>query len=333
MNKSTLSTLPKLAIAVVAIAILGLGACSKPTAPEAKPQETTNLSTLSIGYQKAALKLIVAKKNQFFEQQFPNVKIEWKEFPAGPQTLEALSVGAIDFGYTGDAPIIFALSAGKNLQYLGSEQGAKQSHAVLVPPNSPLSNIQALKGTRIALTRGSSAHYFLAETLKEAGLTWADIQPIWLSPADARAALDKKAVDAWVVWEPYISATEKQGNAKILFDSSNLPSIYTFYSAYPKFIQQHPQQALQVIEVLNKTDQWIIDHPQAAAEILAQSTGLDVDIAARVISKKPIPNQVSLLTPEVLKTQQVVADTFYDLKLIPNPAKVDTAAWNGKGSE
>ena len=103
---------------------LGLGACQKqdtaaPNTPE--KQVTAPVKTLSIGYQKSSLNLLVAREQKLFEQQFPQAKIEWKEFPAGPQMLEALSVGAVDFGAVGNTPPIFAQAADKELSYVGYE--------------------------------------------------------------------------------------------------------------------------------------------------------------------------------------------------------------------
>ena len=315
-----------LSLATILASGFALSGCSKQPA-EDKQDDVKNMSTLSIGYQKAALKLIVAKENQLFEKEFPNVKIEWKEFPAGPQTLEALSVKSIDFGYTGDAPIVFALSAGKPLNYLGYEQSSSQAHAILLPNESGIKNLADLKNKRIALTRGSSAHNFLAETLKHANLSWSDIQPIWLSPSDARAALDKKAIDAWAVWDPYISAAEIDGNAKILFESTHLPATYNYYLAQPQFIKDHPNDAEKVLAVLNQTDEWIRTHKSEATEILAKSTGLNTQIAEQVINKKPIPNPVAILTPEVIESQQKIADLFYGQKLIPNSFDASKFAW------
>jgi len=286
------------------------------------------LTTLNIGYQKAALKLIVAKQNHFFEKEFPNVKISWNEFPAGPPTLEALSAGAIDFGYTGDAPVVFALSAGKKLNYLGYEEAAKRGHALLIPNNSHIQSIEDLKGKRIGLTKGSSAHNFLAEVLQKAHLTWADIEPVWLTPSDARAALDKKAIDAWAVWEPYVSATELSGTAKAIFDSTTLPKTYGYYLAQPSFIQQHPDSAKKVLQVLNETDQWINTHPKETAQILANSTGLSLNIAEKVLTTKPNPNSVEPLTPVVLQSQQDLGNLFFSLKLIPNPIQPASFAWH-----
>ncbi len=321
----------KYAIAATSLSVV-LAACGQAqnTQTTSKQDQAvatqTPLTELSIGYQKAALKLIVAKKNQSFEQAFPETKISWKEFPAGPQTLEALSVGAIDFGYTGDVPIVFALAADKPLRYLVAEQSSRQAHALLIPNNSQITSLNELKGKRVGLTKGSSAHYFVSETLNQAGLTWQDIEPVWLTPADARAALDKNAIDAWAIWEPYISATEIQGNAKILFDSSTLPKVYSFYSSQPQFKVEYPQAVNQIKQVLNETDAWIEKNPEETAKILAESTGLTLDIARAVIQKKPSPNQVDVPSVEIIQAQQKVADSFYGLKLIPKAVDIQNTA-------
>lgn len=313
----------------ISLAALSITGCSKQEQPTQNSATTpTPITTLTIGYQKAALKLIVAKQNHFFEQEFPNVKVEWKEFPAGPQTLEALSVKSIDFGYTGDAPIVFALSAGKQLNYLGYEQAFNKGHAILTPKASAIQKLSDLKGKRIALTKGSSAHNFLAETLQVAHLTWNDIQPVWLTPSDARAALDKGAIDAWAVWEPYASATELSGTARVVFDSANLAKTYGFYLVQPEFVEKHPDSAKKILAVLNKTDQWIDQNKPQAAQILATSTSLNVKVANQVLEKKPVPNPVATLTPEVVQSQQAIGDLFFDLKLLPNKIDAQKAVWH-----
>lgn len=315
---------------------LSLSACEKPQTPveqkntEVLPEKTEVLKSLNIGYQKAALKLIVAKKTQAFEQAFPNVKVEWKEFPAGPQTLEALNVGAIDFGYTGDTPVIFALSGGKPIHYLGFEINSKNAHDLLVPKDSTVKSLADLKGKRIALTKGSSAHYFLAQLLNKANLGWQDIQPIWLTPADARAALDKKSIDAWAVWDPYASAAVLKGDTRVLADASELPPAYSFYLSSPDFLKAHAAEAHKIIETLNATDDWINAHPQETVQILAESTGLDVVVAEKVLARRAAPVKTQLLNESVVQEQQKVADLFAHLKLIPNSVALKDHVWDGQ---
>lgn len=321
---------------ISAIAVLGLSlnliSCSKdaPQQSESAEAKVQEFKTFNIGYQKAALKFIVAKKNKAFEQAFPETKVEWKEFPAGPQTLEALNVGAIDVGYTGDTPVIFALSAGKPIEYLGYEINSKNAHSLLLPKDSPIKDLKELKGKRVAVTQGSSAHFFLSQVLDEAHLTWQDIQPIWLTPADARAAIDKKSVDAWAIWDPYASAASLKGDTRVLIDAKDLPPAYSFYLSSPDFLKVHSAEAKKFIEVLNQTDVWINAHPDEATDILAESTGLDKSVAKLVIEKRRSPSQVNLVDGKTVQAQQNIADLFFSLKLIPNAVKLKDHVWNGQ---
>ena len=79
-------------------------------APSGKPPEL-----LRIGYQKSAVNLVILKQQGALEKRFPQTKVQWVEFPAGPQLLEALAVGSLEFGLTGDSPPVFAQAAGKDL--------------------------------------------------------------------------------------------------------------------------------------------------------------------------------------------------------------------------
>lgn len=159
---------------------LSLTACQKQQPIAAAEATVQQAKIITIGFQKSALNLLVTRDEKLLEQQFPDSKIEWKEFPAGPQMLEALAVGAVDYGYVGNTPPIFAQAANKALNYVAFEKVAGDSLAVVVPKESALQSIQQLKGKRIAVQKGSSAHELLAKTLQKAGLDWSDIQAIWL---------------------------------------------------------------------------------------------------------------------------------------------------------
>lgn len=68
---------------------------------------------MRIGFQKAGL-LAVLKAQGSLDKHFADLgyRVEWKEFPAGPQLLGALNAGSVDFGYTGAPPAVFAQAAG-----------------------------------------------------------------------------------------------------------------------------------------------------------------------------------------------------------------------------
>ena len=325
-----MNTLKTITLVGVTALSLALSACQKSESSQSQvaDQNTAKaVDTLAIGYQKSSLNLLVARQQKLFEQEFPHAKIEWKEFPAGPQMLEALAVGAIDFGAVGNTPPIFAQAAGKDLSYVGYELVPANSQALLIPKGSAIQSIQDLKGKRIAVQKGSSAHELLAKILQKAGLSWQDIQPIWLPPADARAAFDKQSVDAWAIWEPYLSAAEQDAHAQVLIDGTAFPKTYSFYIGNPKFIAAHPQATSQFLHGLNQADQWVLNNQPQALSVYTQSTGLQPSIAQRVIDKRLKPSPIQTLSPEVVQAQQQIADLFQQVQLIPKNIQVQTTVW------
>src|SRR6202795_1416567 len=194
-----------------------------------------------IGFQKYG-KLVLLKSKGTLEEKLKAVgyKVVWTEFPSGPPLLEALNIGAIDFGNTGEAPPIFAQAAGAPIQYVAYEPPAPKGEAILVPKDSPLKSIVDLKGRKVALNRGSNVHYLLVKALEKAGVKYSEIEPVFLAPADARAAFERGAVDAWVIWDPYLSAAEAATGARTLSDGTGIVANHQFYLAAKGFIDANP---------------------------------------------------------------------------------------------
>lgn len=197
-----------------AIAMLGAGLAllGLATTALADPQE------LRIGYQKGSIALVLAKEHGLLEKRFADTKVQWIEFPAGPQMLEALNIGSLDVGSTGDIPPLFAQAAGADLVYIGAEPAKPSAEVILVRSDSALTQVTDLKGRKVALQKGSSSHNLVLRALNKAGLSFRDIQPVYLSPADARAAFEHGSVDAWAVWDPYVSLALSEGHSRKLAD-------------------------------------------------------------------------------------------------------------------
>ncbi|MEF9994729.1 MAG: sulfonate ABC transporter substrate-binding protein [Acinetobacter sp.] len=286
-----------------------------------KQQEST---TLNIGYQKYGLLPIIKARGDLDKAlKEKGVNIKWVEFPAGPQLLEGLNVGSVSFGEAGEAPPIFAQAANSNLVYIANQPAAPKAEALIVPKDSAIQSVQDLKGKRIVLNKGSNVHYLLLKVLEANHLKLEDIHVVYLPPADARAAFEKGAVDAWVIWDPFFASAEKQLGAKVLATGENLVSNHQFYLADRKFAEQHPDLLKAVVNELNTTTQWVSQHQADAAKLLEKPTGLPLDVLNTSISRmgfgvQPISNQVA-------KEQQYVADAFYQQKLIPNKINIQAA--------
>ncbi|MDH0287581.1 sulfonate ABC transporter substrate-binding protein [Pseudomonas sp. GD04087] len=282
--------------------------------------------TLRIGYQKYGT-LVLLKARGTLEKRLAEqgVKVQWTEFPGGPQLLEGLNVGSIDFGVTGETPPVFAQAAGADLVYVAHEPPAPTSEAILLPKDSPIKSVAELKGKKVALNKGSNVHYLLVRALEKAGLKYTDIQPVYLPPADARAAFERGSVDAWVIWDPYQAAAEKQLAARTLVDGSGLVDNHQFYLATRPYANNHPQVITTLIDEVRSVGEWSQQNPQQVTDQVAPLLGLPADITFTAVKRQGYGAQP--ITPEVTAAQQKIADTFTDLKLIPKKLSIKDVVW------
>ena len=287
---------------------------------------------LRIGFQKAAVNLVIVKQQGVLEKRFPNTKVQWIEFPAGPQLLEALSVGALDFGLTGDSPPVFAQAAGKDLLYVGAEPSKPLSSAIVVQQDSKLRTLADLKGKRVALQKGSSAHYLLVRALEKGNLKWGDITPIYLAPAEARAAFEKGAVDAWVIWDPFYAAIELAQKPRLLTTGEGLSGNSSFYLASRPFTEKHPQVLTALFEELTRADAYVQSNRKESAQLVADFSGLSLATVHLFISRRP-KSPVGPISAQIVADQQRVADAFHQLGLIPRPVKVAEIVWQPKAAQ
>jgi sulfonate transport system substrate-binding protein len=280
---------------------------------------------IRIGFQKYGTLLVLKAKGTLEQKLKPlGHKVVWTEFPSGPPLLEAINVGAVDFGTTGETPPVFAQAADAPILYVGHEPPAPRGEAILVPKDSAIKNVADLKGKKVALNQGSNVHYLLVKALEKAAVAYADIQPVFLAPADARAAFERGAVDAWAIWDPYLAAAEAATNARTLSDGSGIVSNYQFYLSSKKFLESNPGIVDLVLAELGTVDDWAKTDIHGVAEQLAPAVGLPVPIVEVALRRQAYG--IKPVTGSVIADQQQVADAFFALGLLPKPIRISDAA-------
>lgn len=298
----------------------GLALCSLPAAAADKE--------IRVGFQKYGTLVLLKGKGLLEERLEPlGYKVTWAEFAAGPQMLEALNAGAIDIAQTGEAPPIFAQAASPRLTYIGFEPPSPKGEAILVPKDSPIQSIADLKGKKIALNKGSNVHFLLVRALEAAGLPYDQVEPTFLTPADARAAFAAGAVDAWAIWDPFFASAEQTLGARVLTTAEGLAPNYQFYFGDRGFVQENPEAIAALLEAIGAVDYWILKNPQAVAAELAPATGIPTDALELAIGRQSFG--VAPLNEKVIADQQAVADTFAKLGLLPKPVDVSKAVASG----
>jgi sulfonate transport system substrate-binding protein len=286
---------------------------------------------IKIGYQRGSTWTIL-KVQERLEKRFEgNVTVTWTLFPAGPQLLEGLNVGAVDIGATGETPPIFAQAAGIPLIYVAYSSGIGVGQGVIVPKDSPIQTPADLKGKKIAFNKASSAHLLLVRALEKNGLSYNDIEPIFLAPPEARAAFQGGSVDAWVIWDPFLEAAIQELEARILIDGVDVVASKGYTLASKVFVEKHPEIVRGIIEELRDVNDWVVNNRDEYADIQAKETGLDASIWKQTLIRE-LP-ALLFIDEEAIAYQQEVADVFFNLKLIPERLNIRDVVWIGGSNE
>lgn len=283
-----------------------------------------------IGYQKSSTLISLLKAQGTLEKALApqNITLSWHEFPNGQPLLEALNVGNIDLSAdVADTVPVFAQAAGADLTYFAQEAPSPSAQAIIVRDDSTLTDLAQLKGKKVAVTKAAGSHYLLIAALAKAGLSFNDIEPAYLTPADGRAAFENRKVDAWVTWEPFLSGAQQQLATRTLADGKDLADYQRYYLTSTVFAKAHPEVLDVVFKALVQTGDWLRANPQEAARILSPLWGnLDPAIVEQANARRSYA--VRPVLKDSLAEQQKIADAFFKEGLLPRAVDaLDVQVW------
>ncbi|HYW20606.1 MAG TPA: aliphatic sulfonate ABC transporter substrate-binding protein [Nodularia sp. (in: cyanobacteria)] len=248
-------------------------------------------------------------------------RVEWPEFAAGPQQLEALNAGGLDIASTAESPPIFSQASGVPLVYLGANSSDGQATSLLVPKNSPIKSVKDLKGKKVAFQKASIGHYLTVRALEKSGLKLSDVESVSLAPPDANVAFSQGKIDAWFIWEPFVTRNVQNNNGRVLIDGGNgLRDSNNFLSTNRKFYQENQKVIKVLLDEVQKAQNWAKNNPKELAQLLSGATQLDAPTLEIMHDKYDFT--LIPITEAIINKQQEVADKWYSLGLIPKKVTV-----------
>ena len=152
-----------------------------------------------------------------------------------------------------------------------------------------------------------------------------------MPPSDARAAFEKGAVDAWVIWDPFLAEAERKTGARILLDGTDLVNNREFFLASESFAKAYPEVIDVIYGEIEKAEQWVKGNKFEAAEFLAPQIGMEKETLEIVLNRRSFG--IEKIKQSTIKDQQAIADKFYEWKLIPKQINTSDAILTSKEYE
>ena len=282
--------------------------------------------TLRIGDQLDYLKTVLSLSGQ--DQNFPYA-IEYGAFIGGPPMLQAFQGNALDAGFIGTTPLIFAQAAGQNLVAIAGWATAEHSSYSLVtaPGKTDIKGWADLKGKTVAYQRGTAGEAVLLQALDSVGLKASDITPVDVSQVLVTSTLEGGSADAGIQAEPLTSAylaadptATSVVKAVQLTDRSALFISTTAALADPGKSAALADYATRIVRAFA----YLRDHPdQVATGVYVKTYKLTPQRAAALVAENGATSFFAV-PGDLLGPQQRLADLFVAAGEIPK--KVDVSA-------
>jgi taurine transport system substrate-binding protein len=244
--------------------------------------------------------------------------IEWRKFAAGTDVIAAMASGDVVLSELGSSPLAIAASQGVDLQLIGYSDVIGKAESLIARNGSGIEALADLKGRKVAVPVGSTAHYSLMGALKHEGISEGDVTIMSMPPDQIAAAWEQGVIDAAWIWQPVQSEILKTGKLIIGADQTAEWGYPTFdgWVVNREFGMANKDKIVAFLKEIEQVNQsyltdpaaWTVD--SAAVQTLAKATGAD-------------PSQV----PEILN-----GFTFLPLAVQIEPTWLGSAATGIKGT-
>lgn len=307
-------------VAVLALLIGLLAACvsrqdgsGARQAPATVPLSELSGLTLNVGDQKGGTEALLRAAGALDDLPY---RIAFSTFTSGPPQIEAATAGKIDFAITGNTPPIFGAAANAKVKVVAAYDGSGRGDRILVHADSPIRAVSELRGKRIAVGKGSSAHGNVLAQLDRAGLSPSDVTLVFLQPADALSAFTQRQVDAWGIWDPYTAQAEADIPVRSIAEATGVTNGAGFGVASDDALAD-PKRNTALSDLLvryAKAARWAMDHQGEWAQKYAAEVGLDPAVAAAAQERSlRLP---TALSDDLVGSEQKLADLFAESKQI-----------------
>ena len=323
-------------IIVVGLSIISL---NKNSPTGAIVYELTELDLAINPVPNSALIFIAEEKGYFAEQ---GLKINYHNFPTGKLALDALIGGGADIATTADVPIALAGLAEQDISVLATIEYSNNNIQVVARKDSGIITPADLKGKKIATTNGGGPLFFTYKFLERNKIGISDVKLVYLNPGDMVAALNKRDIDAFIVFEPSPAVAKKEiGNDKVTifaptdlygetwnivvmnnFDNQNKETIKKFIMALLKaetFLKENKEDSLEIVSKYSGTDNNLLVDIMQKQNYGVLLNNLIVEypkqeaewaIATKISSQKDVPNYYDLINSQYLRELKPSAVTI-----------------------
>ncbi len=226
----------------------------------------------------------------------------------------------VNTGASGSAMIPFLVGNQVNAVF-GAEQGGVSSH--IVDPNvvcvaegtallrwmgvvgRGVDSLAGLKGKKIGLARGTASETLWLSIIAKEGLNAADYTIVYVDAPEMIAALERGNIDAYVVWEPWMTrGTRAIPTARVLITNEHIQIIRNLIYMNKGWAQANDAAAKAFLRSMIQAAEFIRGNAEESARLIARFLRQDRALVAELMTK--LDYRVNLTADTVANVQLAI---------------------------
>lgn len=261
--------------------------------------------------------------------------IKWENQPTGAQLNSKYLANQLDIVQMADFPSVLGATAlkaaGDKVQshYIATLSAGINGagNAILVPADSKVQALAELKGKKISVPFGSTAHAMLIRALQD--LRWdpsRDVDIVTQTPEVGGSALKANQIDAHANFVPFGELFPFRGFAKKIYDGSST-GVTTTHGVQVRsdYAEKYPEIVVAFLKATLEADRLYREDPEGLSEKLERWTGVDAEVYYAFHGPQGIQTRDYSLKPEHEKAIEQAQQSLKVLKKVQK--EVDVKAY------
>lgn len=259
--------------------------------------------------------------------------IQWENQPTGAQLNSKYLANQLDIVQMADFPSILGATAlaaagdAVHSLYIATLSGgiSGAGNAILVPIDSPVESLSELKGKKISVPFGSTAHAMLIRAIQDLG--WdpnKDVEIVTQTPEVGGSALKAKQIDAHANFVPFGELFPFRGFAKKIYDGSST-GVTTTHGVQVRsdFAEKYPELVVAFLKATLEADRLFRENPEELSEKLQGWTGVDAEVYYAFHGPAGIQTRDFSLKPEYIGAIRRAQESLKVLKKVTKEVDID----------
>jgi len=269
------------------------------------------------------------------EGKYANVKydVQWENQPTGAQLNSKYLANQLDIVQMADFPSILGATAlaaaGDKVRsiYISNLSGGINGagNAILVPIRSKVQSLSELKGKKLSVPFGSTAHAMLIRAIQDLG--WdpnKDVEIVTQTPEVGGSALKANQIDAHANFVPFGELFPFRGFARKIYDGSST-GVTTTHGVQVRsdFAEKYPEIVVAYLKATLEADKLYREKPEEISEQLARWTGVDPEVYYAFHGPQGIQTRDYSLKPEYVQAISKAQESLRVLKKVTKEIDVN----------